>query len=400
MVSRRIVRSAGAASLLAVALVLLVAADALAAVGWSPRYPLPPHDTGALARTYGPGQGWEHTLLYSGGYLSTSRSADGKKWSAPIHLGPSGRGSDDRNGSWFYGQPGLASSGSHLYAIWAYTNVFEKVVYWSEVSFRTSAAHGAPSSWRARVGIAVAPVIENVQIAAVGHRVVVAFSRNDMQRNDGWSVALTTSDDYGATWAAATAGPGRLRALAVTPTTIAVAIDDGAGTTIETSPDRGTTWSPDIALNGYPYVSMASGSGAIALAWADGADPGPTGLFLRMWSGTWGDVRTVARFDLSTVALMNGPIVALAGSSTVGIAWARVRPAGSAYEDLMWRESADGGLTWHAAVVLKYAVRSGPWWSDSPRAVGWAAAKLRFVVFTSGGPTTTRDYLRIGTGSP
>ena len=393
----RVVRRAGIASLLALALVLVLATDVLAAVGWSVRYPLPSHAVPALARTYGPGAHWEHTLLYAGGFLSTARSRDGKLWSAPVHIGPSGHGTDDRNGSWSYSQPGIASSGARLYAIWAYTSVFEQVVYSSTIYFRANAANGSPTSWaKARI-IGSGGKADDLRIAAVGSRIVVGASWSDGLGGTS-DVALSISDDYGATWAVKSAGPGRLRGLAVTPSLIAAAVEDGAGTTIETSPDGGTTWSPDIVLAGHPHVSLAGGWSTVALAWADGPDGGPTGIFMRLWSGTWGPVRTVTLFDRTSVGWGEGLVASLAGTSTVGVAWGRFKPASGAYEDLVWRETPDGGVTWRPAVVLKYATRSGPAWSDTPRAINWGAASQRFVVFTSGGPTTQKLYLRVGSG--
>ena len=190
----RVVRRAGIASLLALALVLVLATDVLAAVGWSVRYPLPSHAIPALARTYGPGAHWEHTLLYAGGFLSTARSRDGKLWSAPIHIGPSGHGTDDRNGSWSYSQPGIASSGARLYAIWAYTSVFEQVVYSSTIYFRANAANGSPTSWaKARI-IGSGGKADDLRIAAVGSRIVVGASWSDGLGGTG-DVALSISDD-------------------------------------------------------------------------------------------------------------------------------------------------------------------------------------------------------------
>jgi hypothetical protein len=394
----RIARPIGVSSLLAVGLALLLATDGLAATAWSVRYPLPSHAIPALARTYGPGAHWEHTLLYAGGFLSTARSRDGKLWSAAVHIAPSGHGTDDANGSWSYSQPRIASSGARLYAIWAYTSVFEQVVYSSTIYFRTNGANGSPSSWtKARI-IGSGGKVDDLRIAAVGSRVVVGASWSDGLGGTG-DVALSVSDDFGATWAVKSVGPGRLRGLAVTPSLIAAAVDDGAGTTIDTSPDAGTTWSPGLVLAGHPHVSLAGGWSSIALAWADGADPGPTGIFMRLWSGTWGAARTVTLFDGTTVGWAEGPLVSLAGATTVGVAWARVKPASGAYEDLVWRETPDGGVTWRPAVVLKYATRSGPAWSNAPGAINWGAASQRFVVFTSGGPTTPKLYLRIGTGA-
>lgn len=393
----RVARRVGISGLLALALVLVLATDVLAAVGWSVRYPLPSHAVPELARTYGPGTHWEHTLLYSGGFLSTARSRDGKLWSAPVHIAPSGQGSDNQNGSWVYNQPGLASSGARLYAIWAYTFRFEQVVYDSTIYFRTNAANGSPTGWtKARV-VRGGGKADDLRIAAVGSRVVVGASWSDGLGGTG-SVEVSISDDYGATWTHRSVGPGRLRGLAVTPSLIAAAVDDGAATTIETSPDGGTTWSPDIALAGHPHVSLAGGWSTVALAWADGPDGGPTGIFMRVWSGTWGPLRTVTLFDRTSVGWGEGLVVSLAGSSTVGVAWGRFKPASGAYEDLVWRETPDGGVTWRPAVVLKYATRSGPAWSDTPRAINWGAASQRFVVFSSGGPTTQKLYLRVGSG--
>ena len=114
---------------------------------------------------------------------------------------------------------------------------------------------------------------------------------------------------------------------------------------------------------------------------------------MRLWSGSWGVARTVTLFDRTSVAWAEGPLVSLAGSTTVGVAWARVKPASGAYEDLVWRETPNGGATWRPAVVLKYATRSGPAWTNAPGAINWGAASQRFVVFTSGGPTTPKLYL-------
>jgi hypothetical protein len=398
MSNLRIVRPVGVSSLLALGLLFVLVTDGLAATAWSVRYPLPSHAVPVLARTYGPGVHWEHTLLYSGGFLSAARSRDGKLWSGPVHIGPSGHGSDNQNGSWLYNQPGLASSGPRLYAIWAYTSKFEQVVYSSTIYFRTNAANGSPTGWtKARI-VRGGEKADDLRIAAVGARVVVGASWSNGLGGTG-TVDVSISDDYGVTWTHTSIGPGRLRGLAVTPNLIAAAVDDGSGTTIETSPDGGTTWSPDIVLPGHPHVSLAGGWSTIALAWADGGDPGPTGIFMRLWSGTWGAVRTVTVFDGTSVGWGEGPIVSLAGSTTVGVAWARVRPAAGAYEDLVWRETPDGGATWRPAVVLKYATRSGPAWSNAPGAINWGAASQRFVVFTSGGPATPKLYLRVGTGT-
>ncbi len=393
----KVVRRVGISGLLALALVLVLATDVLAAVGWSVRYALPSHAVPALARTYGPGAHWEHTLLYSGGFLSTARSRDGKLWSAPVHLGPSGHGTDDQNGSWSYSQPGLASSGARVYAIWAYTYAFEQTVYSSTIYFRTNGANGSSTSWTKARTIASGGKADDLRIVAVGPRVVVGASWSDGLGGTS-NVAVSVSGDYGATWTVQSVGPGRLRGLAATPSLIAAAVDDGTGTTINTSPDAGTTWSPDIVLAGHPFVSLASGWSSLAVAWADGPDGGPTGIFMSLWSGTWGPARTVTLFDRTSVGWGEGLVVSLAGSSTVGVAWGRFKPASAAYEDLVWRETPDGGITWRPAVVLKYATRTGPAWSDTPRAINWGAASQRFVLFSSGGPTTQKHYLRVGTG--
>ncbi len=387
MAHRSIARTGAISTALAILLALGLATETLAAVAWSPRYPVPAGTLSFLARTYGPGVGWEHVLRASGGYLATSRSADGRSWATPVRLTGFARGT-----------VGLAASGPRLYAVWAVPEFVEQEIVATSVSFRTSPRHGAPSTWTARKSLrSWGSAIDGLRVAAIGSRVVVGISGGGLGPGQ---VALLISDDHGTTWTEVSAGSGRLVGLAISSTTIAVAIEGDSGTTISTSSNDGATWSPDIDLAGHPRVSMAGSSRAIAVAWADGPELGPTGVFIRLWSGAWGATRTVAQFDRTTVGMGQGPVVSIAGSTTVGVAWSRVRPAAGSYEDLMWRESADGGATWRPAVVLKYAVRSGPEWSNAPLAVGWAATRIRFVLFQSGGPVTKTRYLRVGTGTP
>lgn len=306
----------------------------------------------------------------------------------------------------------VAASGARVHVAWVQTTSVDGTadpaapsVLW----IRSSTDHGA--TWGGPVRLSpTTGRVDYPTIAASGARVHVTWTdadsgaiRTARSTNGGGSfaapVSLGTADlvDGG--------GFGRFAwpVIAVTGSTVAVAwladSDPAGRVRARISTDAGVTWggTTTAATSGAWSVSAAAISGRVGLAWDGGAT-----IRYREWAaGAWGTTRTVGPFRAPGGYW---PVVALQGTTRVGVAWIGCVDGWCARSDLRWSESSTNGASWSPQRLILDPSTSALRRAAGFASVVWASSTKRHVLANttgvSGSSPTYRMYLTTGTGSP
>jgi hypothetical protein len=212
----------------------------------------------------------------------------------------------------------------------------------------------------------------------------------------------------GKTTAVATDGEGMRGSASVGAAGNAVAVawvSNGSGAEkARVSTNGGKRWHDAISVVG----SLGAANGGtpslrgwgdkLALAWTT-----PSGVHARIWSKSWGPVRTIASFGQSA-PYKGGFDVEIVPSQggTIGAVWSACRTSGcnllSARTriDVLWSDSTDGA-GWSAPSLVQGSVHADQAINESPTAV-WLDGGTRIVGYTgrSAGWTSYAMFLRVG----
>ena len=415
-----------AALLAAGAAALLVAQSALAAVDWGPVREVGAAYTynygGSLARSTKNSTSYNHAVYvdtfiggefiddngpYAGAYYSRGNSS-GTSWGTPKRLNPAGKHAD---------KPVVVASGKAVYA--AYMSIEHWINYDPAepraITVRINTNYGAAADWLSRK-VTFGTRVDRPAMAPWATR---GFVLTYTDADSGDIVLVTcfdlTVEESGCTGAVVGTttreasnpedGFEGMPVVATSGGTIAVAWLD--------APDGGISfawkatesgWSePDLLTTEFADgLSAAGRSGRFAFAWTE-----EDGVKLRMWStGGIDPTRTVATLSSDgTYKTAYSTAVALAGSDTVGVAFAACREAdcsggSSTGVDLRWRQSGNDGSTWgSASTVASYSSSSSRRINDFPSVVMSSTTK-RYVMYNALNASFTkyRILLRVGTG--
>jgi hypothetical protein len=407
---------------------LLAAQTALAAVDWGPVREVSPayayNFGGSLARSTKDTTSYLHAAYtstriggdfvddngpYAGVYYRRGNSG-GSDWGTPKRLNPTGKHAD-------YGT--VIASGRNVYA--AYVSYEHWINYDPAeprmITVRTNGNHGAASAWLSRK---IQPLESRVDRPAMAPWGTRGFLLTFTDADTGNIVLITCPDltveetgcfggNVGTTTRLASNpddGFEGLPVVAASGGTMAIAWLEApeGGISLITKVTEGD-WTDPVALTSEfaDGLSAAARNGRFAFAWTE-----DDGVKLRMWS-TSGDLETT-----STVATVSSDgtykaaystAVALAGTDTVGVAFAACRRAdcaggSSTGVDLRWRQSGNDGSTWgSASTVASYAASSARRINDFPSVVMSSATK-RYLMFSAlnASFTSYRVLLRVGTG--
>ena len=408
--------------------VLVIAQSAFAAVDWGPVREVSPayayNFGGSLARSTKDGTSYLHAAYtstriggdfvddngpFAGVYYRRGNSS-GSDWGTPKRLNPNGKHAD-------YGT--VISSGRNVYA--AYVTYEHWIDYDPAeprtVTMRINSNHGAGSAWLSRKITTFETRIDRPALAPWGTRGVVMTYTNA----DTGDIFLMTCGDLSVEDSGCAAGNiGTTTRLATNPDDgfeglPVVAVSGGTivvawlnshegGIAYATKVSEGD-WSDaaTLTLEFADGLSIAAKDGRFAIAWAEA-----TAVNLRIWSNGGGLEPLSAVASLSsdgTYKAAYSTAVALAGTDTVGVAFAACRRAdcgggASTGVDLRWRQSGNDGSTWgSASTVGSYAASSSRRINDFPSVVMSSTTK-RYVSFTglNASFTSYRILLRVGTG--
>ena len=403
---------------------LLAAQTALAAVDWGAVREVGAAYTynygGSLARSTTASTSYLHAVYndvfiggdfvddngpYAGAYYRRGNSS-GSTWGTPKRLNPAGKHAD---------KPAVVASGKVIYA------AYVTIGHWRNydpsedriITLRINSNHGAAAAWLSQK-FTFGTRVDRPALAPFGTRGLV-LTYTDA---DNGNIVLQTCNDLttaeadcmgsvvGVTGRSAL-GPGDglegLPVVAASGGTIAVAWLDASGIMF-TWKTTESDWSEPAALTAdfADGLSATARDGRFAFAWTE-----DDGVRLRNWStGGLEDTTTVATLTSDgTYKAAYSTAVALAGTETVGVAFAACRRAdcaggSSTGVDLRWRQSADGGVTWgSASTVASYAAASSRRINDFPSVVMSSTTK-RYVMYNalSANFTNYRILLRVGTG--
>jgi hypothetical protein len=369
----------------------------------------------ALARTTSGATQYLHAILER--YDMTRwgiyyrRSTNGTTWVNPVRLNPTTQ----------YGvRSAVAAAGSHVYAVWStFASASPKGTAPRPLWFRMNAKNGAGTWAAARRLTPAASRIDYPKIAATGANVYISYTDSATG-----IVYVKVSHNYGATFTTVSLGTttrsgwsGRtgVPAVAAYGTTVAVTWMSSSSGVIRfrSSTNRGTSWSKTSTL----------GTGAIAGTWPSISAVGtrvavswsmPTAMAVRVRTGTtWGPVRLV-RPSADAGQPYSMPWIGqvlLNGSSRVAVAfegcWAgcgAADPASAFRSDILWRESANNGVSWaHSQVVFESSAGA---FTDFTQAylpsVVWASASTRYVMAAHWNASMLLDNIvvRAGAGTP
>jgi subtilisin family serine protease len=306
----------------------------------------------------------------------------------------------------------VAASGARVHVAWVQTASVDGTadpaapsVLW----IRSSADHGV--TWGPAVRLSpTTGRVDYPTIAASGSRVHVTWTDAN-----GGAIRTARSTNGGGSFGAPTSlgtanlvdgdGFGRFAwpAVAVTGSTVAVAwladSDPAGRVRARISTDAGITWggTTTVATSGAWSVSAAAVSGRVGLAW----DGGATVRYREWAAGAWGTIRTVAPFRAPGGYW---PVVALQGTTRVGVAWIGCVDGWCARSDLRWSESSTNGTSWSPQRLILDPATSALRRGAGFPSVIWASSTKRQVLAgttgTSGSSPTYRLYLTTGTGSP
>lgn len=412
----------------ALAAVLVVAQGAFAAIDWGPVRQVSPSYTynygSSLARSTKSITSFLHASYtsiriggdfvddngpFAGVYYRRGNSS-GSDWGTPKRLNPTGKHAD-------YGA--VVSSGKVVYA--AYVSIEHWINYDPAeprgITLRINSNHGASSAWLSRKINPFGERVDRPALAPWGARGVLMTYTNATTGE----IILVTCGDLTVESSGCSAGVmGTTTRLAFNPEdgfeglpvvtasggTIALAWLDApeGGISYVTKVTEGGWTDPAPLTTGIADgLSAAAKGGRFAFAWTE-----DDGVKLRMWStgGGLGATRAVASVSSTgTYKAAYSTAVALAGTDTVGVAFAACRRAdcaggSSTGVDLRWRQSGNDGSSWgSASTVGSYSASSDRRINDFPSVVMTSATK-RFVMFNIANPAFTkfRVVLRVGTG--
>jgi len=379
------------------------------------------NDSQSLARSTTPTTSYLHSVVvnsypggvaatdtgpYAGVYYSRGNSS-GTTWETPKRLNPSAK-----HGT----SPAIVANGAIIYA--AYVLIGHWIDYdpaeSRKVVVRINSNHGASSAWLTRTVILPTNRVDRPAMSVWGSAGflltytdadtgdIVVISCGDLTVEDsgcsGGAVGTTTrlaadpADGYEG-----------MPVVAASGETAAVAwLSGDSGITVRTGSPGSWSTPKVITTEVADGLSAAARGSRFAFSWAQSS-----GVKVRFWTGgVWQSSRTVATVS-STATYKNAytTAVALAGGSTVGVAFAACRrldctATSTIGVDLRWRDSPDNGATWNAAVtVASSTVNSGRRFNDFPSVVMSSTAK-RFVMYNtmSASGASYRVWLRVGTG--
>ena len=412
------------ALLAAAAATLMVAESAFAAVDWGPTRQVSSSFSynfgGGLARSTKSTTSYLHAAYTSvkvGGEFVTDDgpfagvyyrrgNTSGSDWGTAKRLNPKSEHADGGV---------VVASGRVIYAAYVtYGHWFDyDPAEPRPITLRINSNHGGSAAWLSRT-LAFATRVDRPMLAPWGTRGVL-LTYTDADTGD---IILVQCGDLSAeasgcaagTVGTTTNGEGSengfvgLPVVAASGDTIAVAWFDGSGGISVVTKEGGDAWSDPAALtaNQSGDLSATAKDGRFAFAWMEAA-----GVKVRLWTSAagLGTTRTAASFS-GTGTYKNGysTAVALAGTSTVGVAFGACRRAdctgsSSTGVDLRWRQSGNDGSTWGAAsTVGSYSVSSERRMNDYASVV-MTSAKKRYVMFNIGNPSFEkfRVVLRVGT---
>jgi hypothetical protein len=225
-------------------------------------------------------------------------------------------------------------------------------------------------------------------------KVKVAISRN---RGRTW-----TSATLGSTTHRFSDGKAGMPSVSASGALVVVAwtADPSGKVMVKTSTSAGRTWTgATLDTSASTFVSTAAGSGRLTVAWV-----GIDGLRTRTWQASvWGPLAVAAPPGLpADYSWSTTPAVALLGTGQVGVAWGTCHTDCSTNEpmvDLVWAESADGGLTFPFRQVIAYGRWGGPSFPQNwyPSLV-WASATSRFVMFSAEAITDGGHAVKLANG--
>jgi hypothetical protein len=347
---------------------------------------------GAFATDRGP---------YEGVFVRTS-SNNGQGWSAPVRVSQDKRQAD---------RGALSSSGGSLYAAWVTQASYDRYdpaarrVLW----FRSNTGGG----WAATRQLSKDKGrVDAPSVAAAGKRVYVAWTDAN---EGGVQVARSANGgghfkktSIGKTTAVATDGEGNtgLPSVGATGDAVGVAwIASGSGAIkARVSTNGGKRWQNAITLVG--SLGAANG-GAPAMVGSDGkliaAWTTPSGVFVRVWSGSWGATQTVASFAGDGYEGGYDVTVAPASSgSRVGIAWSACRTgscdplSAGTRVDVLWSVSNDGGATWSQGSVVQGSLHTDQQINEGPSVAWLGTGPVVGYTGRAAGYTSYGAFLRVG----
>ena len=342
---------------------------------------------------------------YAGAYYRRG-NASGSSWGTPKRLNPAGKHAD---------RPAVVASGKVIYAAyisighWTNYNPAEERI----ITLRINSNHGAAAAWLSQK-FTFGNRVDRPALAPFGTRGLV-LTYTDADTGD---IVLQTCNDL-TTKAADCMGTvigttGRqafdaadgfegLPVVGASGGTIAVAWLDAGGISYVWKTTE-SDWSGPALLTAEfaDGLSATAKDGRFAFAWTE-----DDAVKLRRWStGGLEDTSTVATLSSDgTYKAAYSTAVALAGTETVGVAFAACRRAdcaggSSTGVDLRWRQSGDDGATWgSASTVASYAASSSRRINDFPSVVMSSTTK-RYVMFNALNASFTnyRILLRVGSG--
>lgn len=339
---------------------------------------------------------------YMGVFARTS-SDRGVTWSTPVRVSQPQRQAD---------RPALAVSGGAMYAAWVTQRSYDdydpskpRILY---VRANRGGGWGDTKALTKSTG-----KVDRPSVAASGTRVYVSWA----DASTGQVRVATSADggrsftrsQVGRTTAVSPAGEGRYGypSVGATGNVVGVAwIASGSGAVkARVSTNGGRRWQDPIVVAGGLGAanggspSVGGWDGKLALAWTT-----PAGVFARVWSGSWGPMRTIARFGAGGpyAAGFDAQIVPF-GGDRLGVVWSACRTAlcrtgsATARVDVVWSDSANGGASWSAPSVVQGSVHADQRINEGPSAV-WLDAGTPVVGYTGrvAGWTSYDTFLRVG----
>jgi hypothetical protein len=287
------------------------------------------------------------------GYI---RSDDGgATWSEPLRL--DGAVEDSGRGA-------LAAAGDTVHAVWVTTT--DRFAFSGSgrraLVVRTNLDRGEPAAWQDAVRLTDAHGrVDYPTVAASGRSAYVAFTNASTG-----DIRVAMSHDRGSTWAITTIGSttnqdpsGRLGVPVVAASGDRVAVawiaTNERAMRVRISDDRGATWHPAVDLGRTRTLpDIAALDERVIVAWKTDR------IQLRIATGdAWGDVLDVPAKDGDRRDVQYQPAVTFLDGGGVGVAYASciggcggAGQSASTRSELVWRRSADGGVTWDAPVVV------------------------------------------------
>lgn len=306
----------------------------------------------------------------------------------------------------------IAASGARVHVAWVQTvsvngaaNPLESTVLW----VRSSADHGA--TWGTAVRLtSTTGRVDYPTIAASGTRVHVAWTNAVtgaiyVRTSNNGGVSFVSAVSVGTANLSDAAGKYAYPSVAATGSTVGVAwmasAPTGQRVNARVSTNAGVSFGSAtplaIASSGAYSVHTAAANGRFGIAW----DGGTTVRYREWLAGTLGAVRTAA-----TVAAPGflWPMVALFGTTRVGVAWSGCVDSGCGRSDLHWAESSTNGTSWSKPKVALDPATSALRRQAFYPSIVWASSTSRHILVNtygmSGTSPTYRMYLVTGTGTP